>query len=172
MANTYYIDGYNVLHKSATLRNLLDLDLETARERFIDKIADFCITSGTRVILVFDGMGAQRVETVEHHRSAPGLDVRYAPSHLSADAVIEREVYNERDRLEVIVVTSDQGIRDLVRGMGALTMEPAHFLTNITESGRDVSDALQRTQRNAPEFLEDRLGDAVLDKLRDLKKRL
>ena len=172
MANRYYIDGYNLLHKSPRLGGVARHDLEMAREGLIDELAQYCTATGHRVTVVFDGMGKQKTETVEHHRSVPKLEVRYAPSHLSADAVIERAVYIESNKMNVVVVTNDQGIRDLVRGMGALVMDPAHFWSGISETGKDLRSTLGRTQKNAPSFLEEQLDGESLARLRDLKDKL
>jgi predicted RNA-binding protein with PIN domain len=175
MSNLYYIDGYNVVHHSSLLRPLAFEDFESARETLIDKVAQFCVISGKRATIVFDGRGKHHYhpEAVEHFREAPGLEVLYSPTSLSADAVIERLVYRAPNRLEVVVVSNDRGLRDLCRNLGALTMEADYFLSTMQESKQQSSASLQDTRRqdNAPR-IEDNLDPETRARLEALKKRL
>lgn len=175
MSTHYYIDGYNVLHKSAVLRPLALHDFETAREALIDKVAQFCVISGKRASIVFDGRGQhhQHPEAVEHFREAPGLEVLYSPTKLSADAVIERRVYQEPKRLDVVVVSNDRGLRDLCRNLGALTMEADHFLSTMIETRQQSGGSLQDTRRlDTAACIEDHLDPETRARLEALKKRL
>src|SRR5690606_31706248 len=124
----YYIDGYNVMHQSSSLRPIARQDLERAREALVDKVAQFCIATAQEAIIVFDGRSQHQAELVDHYRGVSGLQVLYAPGHKRADAEIERRVYLERDRIKTVVVSNVRGLRDLCRGMGALVMEADSFL--------------------------------------------
>lgn len=168
----YYIDGYNVLHKSAYLRSRLDRDLEHARDGLIDKVANFCTVTGQEVTIVFDGTGKHKAERVEHHRGVPHLHVLYAPGNLTADTVIERLVYQSRNKLAMVVVSNDNGLRDLCRGMGAMTMEADSFLKIARESKSDISTSVNRTQKDRPSFLEDSLDEGTMDQLKALRDKL
>jgi len=168
----YYIDGYNVLHKSQAMRPLLKTSLESAREALIDRVAQFCIATSHEAILVFDGRTAHLAAESEHYRGVGNLTVIYAPAQHSADTEIERRVYQERDRLGVVVVSNDRGLRDLCRGMGALTMEADSFLASTRETRREMGEVLERTRKNRPAFLEDGLSDRDREALLRLKKKL
>lgn len=172
MAELHLVDGYNVLHKCRWLKGLLRQDLETAREALIDKVAHFCVQTGARVTIVFDGRGRQVSERVDHNRSVGSLEVLYSPAKLTADAVIERMVYEMPRKMEVVVVTNDRGVRDLCRGMGALVMDAGNFLNSIQESRQDTSEALKRTRQVNPHHLEDRLDEDAIAMLEKLRKKL
>ncbi|MBI1317498.1 MAG: hypothetical protein GC168_00930 [Candidatus Hydrogenedens sp.] len=172
MARTYYIDGYNVIHHSSALRKVIRHDLERARELLIDRVAQLCITMGTETYLVFDGRGRSRADKIPHHRHVDHLHVVYTPLEKTADAWIEREVYKHHDRMAVCVVTNDRGIRDLCRGMGALTMDAENFLTTVRESHRDVDEVVQRKAQVESHFVEDRLSGDSLEALRRLREKL
>jgi predicted RNA-binding protein with PIN domain len=171
MAGTYFIDGYNVLHTARTLRPLLDTDFEAAREALIERIALICL-GGARAVLVFDGQSKARAQHAPHGRPAPGLEVVYAPAHHSADTVIERMVYQEKNRLEVCVVSNDRGLRDLCRGLGALTMEADAFLESGREQRRELKHRLGQSRKDAPAFIEDALDADALAALKQLRDRL
>lgn len=172
MAEKLLVDGYNVLHHSRKLQRLMRQDMETAREALIDKVAHYCIQTGHQVTIVFDGRGLQVVQKVAHYRSVPSMDVLYAPGHLTADAVIERMVYQEPRKMEVAVVTSDRGVRDLCRGMGALVMDANHFLQSIQATRTDVGETVRNTRKPAPVNVEDRLNEASRSILEQLRKKL
>lgn len=172
MAELHLVDGYNVLHKCRRLIGLSRQDLETAREALIDRLAHYCSQTGTRITIVFDGRGPQVTQTVAHNRGVASLNVLYSPAQLTADAVIERMVYEAPRKMDVVVVTNDRGVRDLCRGMGSLVMDPQHFLNSIEESRRETSETLTRTRNPSPHHLEDRLDDGALDALRKLRDQL
>lgn len=172
MATTFYIDGYNVIHRSKALRPLAERDFEAAREALIDRVADICIAMGRKAVLVFDGQSKHLPERVAHRRGAAGLEVLYAPASTSADAVIERAVYQAPKKMDVVVVSGDRGLRDLCRGMGALVMDADNFLATSSEIDRDVKAQTARTRQASPSFLEESLNASSLARLAELKKKL
>ncbi len=168
----YYIDGYNVLHKSRLLRPLAMQDFESAREGLIDKVATLCMATGRHATIVFDGQGRHLPEVMAHYRGVPHLKVLYSPSMHTADTIIERIVYKLPNRLEAVVVSNDRGLRDACRFMGALVMEADHFLETVRESRRDISQSLAHRRRSSPNHLEKRLDADALGYLQRLKKKL
>lgn len=172
MAEILLVDGYNVLHQSHKLLHLVRQDMETAREALIDKVAHYCIQTGRRVTIVFDGRGPKITQKVAHNRAVPTLEVLYSPGHLTADAVIERMVYQKARKMDAIVVTSDRGVRDLCRGMGALVMDANNFLQSLQETRADIGETVRNTQKPAPINVEDRLDDTSRKILERLRKKL
>jgi predicted RNA-binding protein with PIN domain len=172
MASHYFIDGYNVLHKSRSLRPLVHADLESAREALLERVGQFCIATGTHVILVFDGRGRFRAEVAPHHLRVPNMELQFAPEHLTADAVIERLIYQRQHRLDCVVVSNDRGLRDICRGMGALTMEADNFLATIRENRRDISDKITANRTRTDDCLEDFVDGNTIAFLKDLREKL
>ncbi len=172
MANHYYIDGYNVIHKSAKLRSRLNADLEAGREALLDLVVEFCGQTGERVTIVFDGQSTH-ADPPGPVPGVPGLEVVYAPGHLSADALIERAVYQAKDRLRTVAVTSDHGIRDLCSGMGSLVMSAENFLETLRRTHTENQGAAQRsTSQKTSSSLGERISSHEADHLERLKKRL
>ena len=173
MPDKYYIDAYNILHKSPLLRPLAREDFESAREALVDKVAAFCAATGKLAVVVFDGQGRHHPEQVSHNRGVAGLQVLYSPTNLSADAVIERSVYQEKNRLEVVVVSNDRGLRELCAGMGALVMEAGHFIATMREARGDTSATAANTRLGEPlQHLEDRLDSETRGRLEALRETL
>ncbi|HPO11847.1 MAG TPA: NYN domain-containing protein [Candidatus Hydrogenedentes bacterium] len=173
MPNLYYIDGYNVLHSSSLLRPLAIKDFEAARDALVDKVAAFCVATGKQAVIVFDGRGKHQPERAPTAPHVKGLEILYSPHHLSADAVIERMIYKTHNRLDTVVVSSDQGMRDLCRNMGALTMAADNFLQEVRETRNDTARTLSSLDKKAdPPRIEDRLDDSTMARLSALKEKL
>ncbi len=172
MANVYYIDGYNVIHRSSVLKPLAARSFETAREALIEKVARFCSATGQKVTIVFDGRG-RRAEHGNPAQHTPGLAVVYAPGHLSADAWIERTVYQSENRRAIIVVSADQGIRSLCRNLNALVVDPDTFLAEIREQDADTRATMQNMARpDTANRIEERLSGNALDALKKIRDQL
>jgi predicted RNA-binding protein with PIN domain len=168
----YFIDGYNVIHRSKSIRPLLKTDFEVARDTFVEKVARFCAATGERATIVFDGRG-RRAEPVPVPYKAPGLDLVYSAGHQTADAYIERSVYQSEDRRHIVVVSGDVGIRDLCGHLGALTMSPDNFLATVREATASTRSALEQSRLVHKSLrVEDRLSERNLRHLHDLKRRL
>jgi predicted RNA-binding protein with PIN domain len=172
MADTYYIDGYNVIHHSAALRPLLKHSFENARDALIDRAARFAIATGLQVKVVFDGRG-RKAESATPVLTAPGLEVMYSPGHLTADAMIERIVYNSPDRRSVVVVSADRGIRTLCHTLNALVMDPDNFLASVEEKDALTRSIVQNMQKpDGASRVEERLDGDTIEKLRNLRDKL
>jgi predicted RNA-binding protein with PIN domain len=86
----YLFDGYNVLHAG---------EYAGPRE-LVDQLASFVALKGARGVVVFDGVGEERVH-------GP-LEVRFAPH---ADTLLERLAAEYRTTERVCLVSSDMAIR-------------------------------------------------------------
>lgn len=172
MINAYYIDGYNVIYHSEVLKPLALEDFETARDALIEKVARFCVASGHRAKIIFDGRG-RRSKPMVPLAGAPNLEVLYSHGQQSADAFIERTVYAAPNPRNIIVVSADRGIRDLCRNLNALVMEPDHFLASIREIDGDTRATIERTQRgDTLRRIENRLEGTALERLLKHKQNL
>jgi len=86
----YLFDGSNLFH-AGDFRD---------RDELVDLLASFVALRGARGVVVFDGVGGERV--------VGPLTVRFAPH---ADDVLERLAAERRERESVLVVTSDAAVR-------------------------------------------------------------
>jgi len=172
MATSYYIDGYNVIHFSKQLGPLSTASFENAREALIDQVARFCVMTGHKATIIFDGRG-RKIEEGKAAYKVNNLEILYSPGHKTADSIIERIVYSAPDRYSIIVVSGDEGIRTFCRGLGALVMEPDNFLASIREADADTRATLKNLkQPDSQRRVEERLNEDALERLRKLKEKL
>lgn len=173
MPTLFYIDGYNVIHHCPDLMALAAVDFEAARDALVGRVTRYCCDTGQAARIVFDGCG-RNSDRAAPARSAPCIEVLYSSELQTADALIERMVYEAGKRSELVVVTSDRGIRDLCGGLGALTMHPAHFFETIEESLRHSRSSLETAQYRLQRAtrMEDHLDEDTRASLESLRKQL
>jgi predicted RNA-binding protein with PIN domain len=137
----YLFDGYNLLHAG---------EFEE-REVLIDALASFVASRGARGVVVFDGVGEDRV--------IGPLSIRYS-AH--ADDVIERLAAESRSNELVCVVSSDalvrrtsgQEVRKLTSSRFLASLEPVlHIERDQTGAGGRVGDRLDPETRERLEHL-------------------
>ena len=135
----YLFDGYNLLHAG---------DFEDPRQ-LVDRLASFVALHGARGIVVFDGVGEERVH-------GP-LEVRYA-AH--ADALLERLAAERRATETVCLVSSDAA----VRGTSGQEVQKRSSRTFL----RDLEDP--RHQEARPSRLGDRVDEETRKRLENLRR--
>ncbi len=173
MGSIYYIDGYNVIHHSRTLKPLAMQHFEAARDALVEQVARFCTTTGNKAVVVFDGRSSSQFPQTQFPPIA-GLEIKYSSGRQSADAFIERQVYTTLNRREIVVVSADRGIRNLCGILGAVVMGPDNFLAGTAEADRDMSAALKQIHRKqkTDDSLEDRLRKRDKEHLSRLREKL
>ena len=173
MVEHYFIDAYNVMHKSSLLRPVVAENLERARAMLLDKVVCFCLAGSKEVTVVFDGHQAEQslsVQAVSGH--VPGMHIIFSPANTSADSVIERLIYQQHNRMQCIVVSNDGGLRSLCRGMGALTMEADSFLASVRQFQQGAREAIAKQKDTRASLLEDRLNPESIRVLETLRPKL
>lgn len=171
MNAVYLIDAYNLMYRVPRVRDMMHSDFEAARDALVTLVISFCTASGNKAKVIFDGRG-ERQENSVPPLSGRGVEVIFGPNHLTADAVIERMVYQSGARQAYVVVTGDRGIRDLCQHMGAFVMTPENFLTSLNEAQTSLREAVSAEKSKNIEMVEDRLDSDSLARLRALKDKL
>jgi predicted RNA-binding protein with PIN domain len=139
----YLFDGYNLLHASAFKE----------RDELIDALASFVAGRGARGVVVFDGVGEERV--------IGPLSVRYS-AH--ADDVIERLAAETRSDELVCVVSSDALVRK-TSGQEVRKLTSSSFLADLEPVGHT-----EREQVGAGGRVGDRLDPETREKLERLRR--
>ena len=135
MPEEWLVDGYNLLHRlKAAVQKKSDLSLA----RLIERIVDFSSYRKHLVLMVLDGRGPKGELDA---RSAPFFRLVYS-GKVSADACIERYLFENRSRAALAVVTDDRAISDMARGGGARVLSGKNFLEILEETERQKADIL------------------------------
>jgi uncharacterized protein len=140
------VDGYNVIHAWVPLKRLLDVSLEAARDKLIERLAVYAMVTGSDVTVVFDAhhsaARSNSEETVE------SVHVVFTRKGHSADHVIERLAYAAGQAGDVITVaTSDRMQRDLVRGMGGAVIDARELERRVIDAEQEMGRRVEKYAR-------------------------
>ena len=155
MAEEWLIDGYNLLHASASAR--------TSKPKrdlgpWLAELAGYASLTKCTMLVVLDGAGDSG--ELEIHRTK-FFSVVYSKKS-SADAFIERRLFEHRSRTTFVVVTDDRAVTNIARGAGASVLGTRTFLEMMKETRKESSDALHKDKIRSHGFhrpFEDKLKD-------------
>jgi predicted RNA-binding protein with PIN domain len=139
----YLFDGYNLLHAGEFAE----------RAELVDLLASFVASRGVRGVVVFDGVGEERV--------IGPLTVRFA-AH--ADDVLERLAAENRASERVCVVSTDALVRR-TSGQEVRKLTSRAFLDDLEPVGHT-----ERDQRGAGGRVGDRLDAETRERLERLRR--
>ena len=114
------VDGYNMIWSWDDLKAIARDDITTARERLIDRIAEYQAYTGDKTYVVFDGYKVKDNPGTQHQFG--NVTIVYTRAKETADAFIEKLASELKGRYRMTVVTSDSLIQNSVFAHGALRM--------------------------------------------------
>ena len=85
------VDGYNVIHAWPSLKRLLGVSLESARDKLVERLSVFGLVTETDVTVVFDAHHSSAMANAEEN--VEGVHVVFTRKGHSADHAIERLAY-------------------------------------------------------------------------------
>ena len=140
------VDGYNVIHAWPSLKRLMAVSLEAARDKLVERLSVYGLVTGTDVTVVFDAHHSAARSNAEE--SVEGVRVVFTRKGHSADQAIERIAYDASGAGDVVsVATSDRFQRDLVRGMGGAVISATELERQVLEAEQELSRRVKRYQR-------------------------
>jgi predicted RNA-binding protein with PIN domain len=136
------VDGYNIIHAWPSLKRLLGVSLEAARDKLIERLSVYGLVTNAEVTVVFDShrKSAARANAEE---LVEGVRVIFTRSGHSADQVIERIVYGAAGGV-VTVATSDHLQSDMVRGMGGAVISATELERRVIDAEADLGRRVQK----------------------------
>jgi predicted RNA-binding protein with PIN domain len=156
------VDGYNLIHRTPTLRPGADRTLRDARAKLVNLLAWAFGQGDARFLVVFDGDSEGGTD-----EPTGRVEVRYSRPPEKADDMIRRLVEAKVDRGEgITVVTSDLEVARHARAMGADVALSDLFLASVlgprdaetpekpaSMSRKDLEEWAEifRSRRSAPE---------------------
>jgi predicted RNA-binding protein with PIN domain len=140
------VDGYNVIHGWLPLKRLLDVSLEAARDKLVERLVVYAMVTGAEVTVVFDAHhSAARTNSEE---LVEGVRVVFTRKGHSADHVIERIAYAAGEAGDAITVaTSDRIQRDLVRGMGGAVIDARELERRVVDAEGEMGRRVEKYAR-------------------------
>jgi predicted RNA-binding protein with PIN domain len=142
------VDGYNIIGAWPELKSLRDRDLASARDRLIEKMAEYQAFSGFRVIVVFD---AQFVQGTEKKYKNHKVEVIYTKENETADQRIEKMARSLANRkTQIHVATSDYTEQWQIFGQGALRKSARELLIEMSGIEKGIEKNVKEIQDRRP----------------------
>jgi len=139
------VDGYNVIHAWPSLKRLLGVSLEAARDKLIERLSVYGLVTGDDVTVVFDAHHSSATSNAEEN--VEGVHVIFTRKGHSADHAIERLAYSATGAGDnLTVATSDRFQSDLVRGMGGAVISAPELERQVVAAEEDLGRRVKRYQ--------------------------
>ena len=140
------VDGYNVIHAWPSLKALMNVSLEEARDRLVERLAVYANVTGSDVTVVFDAHRTSSLTNTTEERE--GVHVIYTRKGHSADHAIERLAYAASATGDILTVaTSDRFQRDLVSGMGGAVVSSPELERRVLEAEKQLGRTVEKYRR-------------------------
>jgi uncharacterized protein len=142
------VDGYNIIGAWPELRVLKERDLPAARDRLVERMAEYQAYSGYRVIVVFDAHYVQGKEkTYKNHQ----VEVIFTKENESADERIEKMAISLNNRkTQIHVATSDYTEQWAIFGQGALRKSARELLIEMSLVEKGIEKKVKNIQEKKP----------------------
>ncbi|MGG4033478.1 NYN domain-containing protein [Paenibacillus cisolokensis] len=162
------VDGYNMIGAWPELEKLKDTDMEGARDRLLDLLADYQGFTGMRIYVVFDahqvpGLGAK----YRQHK----LTVLFTKEKETADECIERLVIDlQRRGRNIYVATSDLVEQHVAFGKGALRVSARELRLDIEHCRNRIEQTLREERPEMRMTLDGKLSLDVRMQLERMRR--
>ncbi len=139
------VDGHSVIFGWPDLRALHGRRMMAARDALIKRLTAYQDQTGVRVVVIFDGQGAQVTEDTE----TGGIQIFYAPGDRTADEILERLVAKYGTTHRITVASSDNMVQQTAITFGAASCLSVEQLKGMLEGvERDFSKQLRNYRRS------------------------
>lgn len=135
------VDGYNMIFSWDILKELARDSLDTARQRLMDILSNYCGYKSCRLVLVFDGykVKGNAGSTFDYHH----IQVVYTKQDETGDMFIERLLQDIGKNYAVRVATSDSLIQLSALRAGVLRLSAKELWLEVEQVGRQIDQAIQ-----------------------------
>ena len=162
-----FVDGYNIINAWEKLRNLTQVNLDSARNELIEIMSEYQAYTGINVIIVFDAYQVRGNNYNE--KTIKGVKVVYTKEKETADQFIERTVDNMGKRRKIKVATSDWIQQQIVLGRGASRISARELELEIDSIKRKIKRK-RKKEKETNEMLMGRLDPKLIEKLEKWRK--
>ncbi|WJY26991.1 MULTISPECIES: NYN domain-containing protein [Sporosarcina] len=140
------VDGYNIIGAWPELQELKRVKLAEARDRLIDRLAEYQAFKGWRVIIVFD---AYLVPGIENKQKQSNVEVVFTRENETADERIEKFVAElSGRRVQLHVATSDRTEQWMIFGQGALRISARELEIELQDIDRIITEKVKKIQED------------------------
>ena len=161
------IDGYNVIFAWDDLAAIARDNMDAARRRLMDELANYRGFTGTEIVLVFDAYrsGDNSGKKFEYH----GIEVLFTEEGVTADAWLERFAAEIGKSETVRLVSSDNLVQLGAVHAGVLRMSSRELEREIARVNARITELLHGRQLPAGARFEDLLDEEAKKEWEQMK---
>ena len=136
------VDGYNIIFAWQELKELADINIDSARDKLIEKLANYQGYKGCKLILVFD---AYKVKGGKENVIKQGdLWIVYTKEAETADRYIAKTSLELTGKGMVRVATSDALIQMIIFGSGAVRTSARELEAEVKYVEGQIAEKLEK----------------------------
>ena len=150
------VDGYSLVHAWPALQKLGGRKFDARRELLLRILRHYADHSRRQVTVVFDAYASKR--KAEPPEPEQGIEVIFSGTGKTADDVIERLVAQAGQRERILVVSSDNMVRQTCESLGAQSASAELFEAEVQSGLQELAGLVrEHSRRRRIGSLRDRL---------------
>lgn len=165
----FFIDGYNVINSWKNLREIKVYSYEAARNKLIEKVLNYASFKGCVVHVVFDAH-LQESSLEKHEKYGTLVEVVFTKAGETADSYIEKAVNSIGRKYDVVVVSSDSLVQQVIFQRGAVRMSSAEYNIEINSAEGIINKNKDLNNSKKGSLFSERINEDVLEKLEKIRK--
>ncbi len=135
------VDGYNIIFAWEELKGIAENNIDGARDRLIEIMANYQAYKDMKVIVVFDAYRvARHAETISKHG---GVHVVFTREAETADHYIEKTVEAMKGEYQITVATSDALEQMIIWGKGAMRMSALGLYEEVMATNKQIVEQIE-----------------------------
>lgn len=164
-----FIDGYNVVNSWPNLQKYIkDNNIDEAREKLIEILAEYQAYKKIEIVLVFDAYKVK--DSIRKKEKFNNLEIVYTKEKETADTYIERNLDLIGRKHRVTVATSDNTLQQLVLSRGGIRISSRELYYEIKNTKAEIRRKNQKIKNN--DFIKTiDINKETLKKLNKLRKK-
>ena len=158
------VDGYNIIFAWEDLNELSKINIESARNKLMDRLSNYQGYKKMTLILVFDAykVKGNPGSVMKYHN----IYVVYTKEAETADQYIEKTVHEIGRKYQVTVATSDALEQVIILGQGGNRLSAANLLEEVEA---EISKKVQKKTPKEKNYLFDHLDEEMADLMEEVR---
>ncbi len=140
------IDGYNIIFGWDELKELAKDNIEYARSKLINMLANYKAYKGNEVCLIFDGYKLK--DNLGTKQDLHGIHIAYTKEGESADSYIESLIHEIGKNYSVRVATSDGLIQLAALRSGVIRLSSRELQYELMQALKEIDYLLKETNKS------------------------
>lgn len=161
------VDGYNIIFAWEDLNELSKINIESARNKLMDRLSNYQGYKKMTLILVFDAykVKGNPGSVMKYHN----IYVVYTKEAEIADQYIEKTVHEIGRKYQVTVATSDALEQVIILGQGGNRLSAANLLEEVEAVEAEISKKVQKKTPKEKNYLFDHLDEEMADLMEEVR---